>query len=55
MPRKNRQTKPLTKDQALTAFAVIILLFSAMIEWNAYLLLALLAVIFIAAAWYVRD
>jgi Flp pilus assembly protein TadB len=45
----------LSKDQALTAVAVIILLFSAMIDWSVYSWLVLLAVILILAAWYLKK
>lgn len=55
MPRKTRQNKLLTKDQALTALAVMILLFSAMMTWNLYSLLALAAAVLLAVAWYVRG
>jgi len=47
--------KKLTKDQALTAIAIIILLFSTMINWNVYSWLILVAIIFILAAWYFKK
>ena len=45
----------LTKDQILTAISVIILLFSAMINWNIYSWLVLIAIIFILMAWYFKK
>ena len=45
----------LTKDQILTAISVIILLFSAMINWNTYSWLVLIAIIFILMAWYFKK
>ena len=45
----------LTKDQVLTAISVIILLFSAMINWNIYSWLVLIAIIFILMAWYFKK
>jgi len=47
--------KKLTKDQVLTAIAIIILLFSTMINWNVYSWLILVAIIFILAAWYFKK
>lgn len=46
--------KKLNKDEILTAVAVAILLFTAMINWNIYSWLVLLATIVILAAWYFR-
>jgi membrane protein implicated in regulation of membrane protease activity len=44
-----------TKDETLTAIAIIILLFSAMITWNIYSLLIFLAIILILTAWYLKQ
>lgn len=46
--------KKLNKDEILTSVAVLILLFTAMINWNSYSWLVLLAIIVILAAWYFR-
>jgi len=47
--------KKLTKDQVLTAISIIILLFSAMINWNVYSWLVLVAIILILMAWYFKK
>jgi len=47
--------KKINKDQALTAIATLILLFTAMITWNIYSWLILVAVIFIVTAWYFKK
>lgn len=47
--------KKLNKDDILTSIAVAILLFTAMINWDIYSWLVLLAVIVILAAWYFRK
>jgi len=44
-----------TKDQALTAIAVIMLLFTATVDWNIYSWLVLAAIIIILFAWYFRK
>lgn len=44
-----------TKDQILTAASVILLLFTAMINWNVYSWLILVAVILILTAWYFKK
>ncbi|MFH1225511.1 MAG: hypothetical protein V1676_06945 [Candidatus Diapherotrites archaeon] len=44
-----------TKDHILTTAAVVLLLFTAMIDWNIYSWLILVAVIAILAAWYFRK
>ncbi len=43
------------KDETLTAISVIILLFSAMVEWNVYSWFVLAAMILILFAWYLRK
>ncbi|MDD5317721.1 MAG: hypothetical protein PHF51_03220 [Candidatus ainarchaeum sp.] len=43
------------KDDALAAAAVMILLATALIEWNVYSWLILAAVILMLAAWYFRG
>jgi hypothetical protein len=45
----------LARDQALIAVSVIILLFSAMTDWNVYSWLILLAIIIILMAWYSKK
>jgi len=55
MPGNGKQKRRLTKDEALTAAAVVMLLFSAMITWNIYSLLIFAAVIILLVAWYVRS
>jgi uncharacterized protein (DUF58 family) len=47
--------KKLNKDEILTSVAVVILLFTAMINWNIYSWLLLLAIIVILAAWYFKK
>lgn len=47
--------KKLNKGEILTSIAVVILLFTAMINWNIYSWLVLLAIIVILAAWYFRK
>ena len=51
----SRNKKRLAKDKVMTAVAVVILLFSAMITWNIYSLLIFVAAMLVLAAWYVRD
>ena len=45
----------MTKDEILTAIAVIILLFSAMIDWNIYSGLILVGIVVFLFAWYFRK
>jgi hypothetical protein len=45
----------LNKDKALNSIAIIMLLFTALIEWNTYSWLMLVAIIFILAAWYFKK
>ena len=45
----------MTKDEILTAIAIIILLFSAMIDWNVYSWLILVGIIVNLFAWYFRK
>jgi len=45
----------LTKDQILIAISTLILLFTAMINWNIYSWLTLLAIIVILIAWYFKK
>jgi len=47
--------KKLTKDQILTSISIIILLFTAMINWNIYSWLILIAIIIILIAWYFKK
>ncbi len=43
------------KDQILTTIAIIILFFTALIDWTIYSWLILLAVIILLFAWYFRK
>lgn len=47
--------KKLTKDQILTSISIIILLFTAMINWNVYSWLILIAIIIILIAWFFKK
>ena len=43
---------PFARDDVLTALALVILLFSAMVTWTIYSLGILLAIVVISLAWY---
>jgi hypothetical protein len=45
----------MNKDEILTAIAVIILLFTALINWNIYSWLILVGITTIIFAWYFRQ
>ena len=45
----------MTRDEILTAIAVLLLLFSAMIDWNVYSWPILVGIIVIVFAWYFRK
>lgn len=45
----------LTKDQALVSVAVLIVLFSAMIDWNIYSWLTLVGMTVFLFAWYFKK
>jgi len=45
----------LTKGGILTAAAITILLFTALVNWNIYSWLILLAIIVVLAGWYFRK
>jgi len=47
--------KKLTKDQILISISIIILFFTAMINWNIYSWLILVAIIIILIAWYFKK
>lgn len=47
--------KKMSKDKVITAISVILLLFTAMINWNVYSWLILVAVIMLLVAWYSRK
>jgi len=47
--------KSLSNDDILTALALIILLFSAMITWTIISWIILVAIILVALAWYFRK
>jgi hypothetical protein len=40
------------KDDYLTSFSALILLFTAMIDWNMYTWLGLLAILVLVSGWY---
>jgi hypothetical protein len=42
------------KDETLTIIASIILLFTALINWNIYSWLILVGIVFIVSVWYLR-
>ena len=48
-------TISVTRDDVLTALALVILLYSAMVTWTVYSFGILLAVVVIAVAWYFRK
>jgi len=43
------------KEDAILAISIIILLFSAMIEWNVYSWLVLVGIILVLLAWYKKT
>ena len=43
------------KDEAITAAAIVILLFTSLIDWNLYSWLVLLSIVLILIAWYSRK
>ena len=43
------------KDEILTSIATIILLFTALIDWDVYSWLILVGVVIIVFAWYFRK
>jgi len=45
----------LSKDKIVTAISIILLLFTAMINWNIYSWLILIAIILILSAWYLKK
>lgn len=45
----------LIKDQIVVIISVIILLFTAMINWNIYSWLILVAISLIVIAWYIKS
>ncbi|MEM1546150.1 MAG: hypothetical protein QXY40_09870 [Candidatus Methanomethylicia archaeon] len=47
--------KKLSKNQILTSVSIIILLFTAIINWNIYSWLILIAIILILIAWYLQK
>jgi uncharacterized protein (DUF58 family) len=47
--------KKFNKEEALATISIVILLFSAMINWNIYSWLILLAIILILVAWYYKK
>ncbi|MFA5348004.1 MAG: hypothetical protein WC294_07695 [Methanoregula sp.] len=54
--KNNKNTmNPPSKDDILTALALIILLFSAMMTWTISSWIILVAIIIIAIAWYFRK
>jgi len=47
--------KRIDKDKVLTIISIILLLFTAMINWNIYSWLILVAIIIILFAWYFKK
>jgi Flp pilus assembly protein TadB len=45
----------MTKDEILIAFSIMILLFTAMVNWNIYSWLILIAATTVLLAWYIRG
>jgi hypothetical protein len=43
------------KDEVLTATATVLLLFTALIDWNVYSWLILAGVVIVLMAWYFRK
>jgi hypothetical protein len=43
------------KDDIISSFAVILLLFTALIDWNVYSWLILVAISMILTGWYLRK
>ncbi len=43
------------KDDALTAAAIMVLLLTALVEWNIYSWLVLAAIILLLMAWYLKK
>ena len=42
----------MSKDQILTTASIVMLLFTALLSWNVYSWLILVAIIFVLMAWY---
>jgi len=42
------------KNDVISSFAVVILLFTALIDWNVYSWLILVAIFMILTSWYLR-
>lgn len=47
--------KKLSKDQILTTISIILLFFTAMVNWNIYSWLILAAIILVLIAWYFKK
>jgi hypothetical protein len=47
--------KKMNKEDAVTAAAIVMLIFTAMIDWNLYSLLIYAAIVLILGAWYYRS
>ncbi|MCJ7423909.1 hypothetical protein MUP01_06525 [Candidatus Bathyarchaeota archaeon] len=45
----------MTKNEVLTTFVIILLLFTAMINWNIYSWLILVAIILTLTVWYSKS
>lgn len=43
------------KEDIISSFVVILLLFTALIDWNVYSWLILVAIIMILTGWYLRK
>ena len=42
------------KDDVISSLAVVLLMFTALIEWNVYSWLILVAIVMILTSWYLR-
>jgi len=45
----------LTKDEILTSIVIILLLFTAMVNWNIYSWLIFVVIVIILIAWYFKP
>lgn len=45
----------MSKDQILTTTSIVMLLFTALLSWNVYSWLILVAIIFVLMAWYFKG
>lgn len=52
---KFHKNNKISKDKILTTISIIILLFTAMIDWTIYSWLILVAIILLLIAWYIKK